>query len=96
MNTSSLANCPKRIQQFEELNFQSVEQTLFLKDYFYNWDKKDVKLKCNASREERKKYIIPRKFQKWPTKPMKGAAYPLPFNENQDFKDFEMEYDEKV
>jgi hypothetical protein len=90
MISSSLVNCTKRVQQFEEFSENhslEVEKTSFLKDYFYNWVKKDVILKENANKQEIKTFDIPKKLHKWPTKPIKGAAFPLLFNENKNEKD---------
>jgi hypothetical protein len=85
MISSSLVNCTKRVQQFEEFRenqSQEHEKTSFFKDYFYNWVKKDVILKENASKQERNKFDIPKKLHKWPTKPLKSILFPLLFNEN--------------
>ena len=95
MNTSSLENCTKRVLQFEDLcNIQStiIEKTSFLKDYFYNWDKKDIILTENASKQEKKRYCIPIKFHKWPTKPIKGVLNPMLFDENEEEKEI-LEFD---
>jgi hypothetical protein len=97
MNTSSLTNCQKRIQEFEKTHYQNVEQTLFLKDYFYDWNEKVVKLQCNASKEEKKRYLIPKKYNKWPTKPIKGVSAQMPLNETNDFPGFDHDdNDEKI
>jgi len=54
MNSSSLANCKKRVKQFKDLcanQSANVEKTSFLKEFFYNWDKKEIILKENASKQ---------------------------------------------
>ena len=86
MNSSSLANCKKRVKQFKDLcanQSANVEKTSFLKEFFYNWDKKEIILKENASKQEIKSYWIPSKLRKWPTKPTKGVRYPKILNENE-------------
>jgi hypothetical protein len=49
-------------------------------------------LKESRNEEEIKKYCIPRKLHKWPTKPTKGIFYPIHFNENEEEQEI-LEYD---
>jgi hypothetical protein len=93
MNSDSLTNCPRRVKDFEDaFDNQYVEKTSFLKDFFYNWDTKNVVLKESGNKKEIKKYCIPRKLHKWPTKPTKGIFYPIHFNENEEEQEI-LEYD---
>jgi hypothetical protein len=87
MNRSCLTNCPKRIQVFEKTHYHNVRQNLFLNNYFYDCNKKEV----NVMPVKKRKRNISSK------KPIKIVSAPMALNETNDFPGFDHDdNDEKV